>query len=191
MIYFKIKKRGFTLVELMVAIAIIGVLTAIVTVAFGVAQKHARDANRKIDLKDIGFALARYKAQYGTYPPSKPQTSCGGTDSWAESNGSCGGQWLTTDANFYTFMPKVPIDPVNTGANAGWGDGNYVYSYSPSQWTAQGYQDYELVAQLETVGDKDSCGQTPAYYHNLTPNVPWCPPWPSNLGRSQNIISDH
>jgi type II secretion system protein G len=179
-------KSGFTLIELLVVVAIIGLLASVVLASLNSARAKARDARRKEDLHNIRLALEFYRDTYGAYPPTKSQTLCGGTDSWAESNGNCGGQWLTTDVNFYNYMKNVPVDPLNTGVNAGWGDGNYVYSY-----TVSGGDNYELIAQLENTGDKSSCGVTPAYYHNVTPNLPWCAPWPNNMGRSQNIISDH
>src|SRR4051812_36710993 len=134
-------KRGFTLIELLVVISIISLLSSVVLSSLGSARIKARDTKRKADLRQITLALALYYDKYGQYPPNKPQTSCGGADVWATSNGTCGGQWLTTDANFYQFMPSVPIDPKNVGTNAGWGDGNNVYSYVPS---LSNNQDYEL-----------------------------------------------
>jgi prepilin-type N-terminal cleavage/methylation domain-containing protein len=178
-------KRGFTLVELLVVIAIIGLLASIVLVSLNSARTKARDTKRKADLRQIRTALEMYYDAYNSYPPTKPQTSCGGSDVWASSNGTCGGQWLTTDANFYQFMTSVPVDPKNQGINAGWGDGNNVYSYNNSG------QDYELLTQLENLSDVNRCGTSPAYYHNVDPDVPWCAPWPNNLGRSQNIYADH
>lgn len=183
----KFQDKAFTLIELLVVIAIIGLLASIVLVALNSARSKARDAKRKGDLHNIKAALELYYNSYGSYPPTQPQTSCGGTDSWAESKGTCGGKWLTSDPNFYQFMPTVPVDPLNTGANAGWGDGNYIYSYTQSL----SGNDYELITQLENTSDQSRCANTPAYYHNVVPNVPWCAPWPNNMGRSQNIYSDH
>ncbi|MDE1874720.1 MAG: type II secretion system protein [Patescibacteria group bacterium] len=180
------RSKGFTLIELLVVISIIALLSGIVLASLNSARVRARDAKRKQDFEQIRNALALYYDQYGQYPPAKPQTSCGGTDVWASSNGTCGGQWLTTDPNFYQFMPSVPIDPTNTGTNAGWGDGNNVYSYYPS---LANNQDYELVTQLENTSDKARCATTERYYHNG--GVPWCAPWPSNMGRSGNIYTDH
>ncbi len=180
--------RGFTLIELLVVISIIGLLSSVLLVAFNNARVKARDARRKADFKQINTALNIYYDTYGQYPPGKPQTSCGGTDVWASSNGNCGGQWLTTDQNFYKIMAAVPKDPLNQGTNAGWGDGNNVYSYAVS---LANNQDYELVTQLEVPTDPDRCATRQANYHNLVPNIPWCAPWSGNMGRSQNIYTDH
>ncbi len=182
-------KSGFTLIELLVVVAIISLLASIVFASLNSARSKARDAKRKEDFHSIQQALALYYSSYGQYPPAKPQQSCGGSDpSWASSNGNCGGQWLTTDVNFYQYMPNVPVDPTNTGGNAGVGNNQYVYSYYPS---LTGNTDYELITQLENSSDKQSCGITAAYYHGAVPNLPWCAPWPSNIGRSQAIYSEH
>ena len=59
---------GFTLVELMVVVSIIGILTSIVYANFGDSRKIARDNVRKTDLKDLQVAIELYKAQNGRYP---------------------------------------------------------------------------------------------------------------------------
>jgi type II secretion system protein G len=59
---------GFTLVELMVVISVIGILSAIVYASFGSSRAIARDNIRKTDLKNLQVAIALYKAQNGHYP---------------------------------------------------------------------------------------------------------------------------
>jgi prepilin-type N-terminal cleavage/methylation domain-containing protein len=63
--YFNI---GFTLVELLIVIAILGGLAAVVTVAYPASQRRARDARRKSDLKQYQTALESYaNANSGLY----------------------------------------------------------------------------------------------------------------------------
>ncbi len=178
--------KGFTLIELLVVISIIALISSVVLSSLNTARTKARDAKRKSEFTQIRIALNLYYDEYGRYPDAKPQTSCGGSDVWASSRGTCGGQWLTTDANFYRFMASVPIDPINSGTNAGWSTTEYVYSYYPS---LSNNQDYELVTQLENTSDPARCAVTARYYHNT--NVPWCAPWPSNMGRNAQIYTDH
>jgi prepilin-type N-terminal cleavage/methylation domain-containing protein len=63
----KLKKSGFTLIEMLVVIAIIGLLASISVVAFGSALKKGRDSKRKNDLAQIGkfFAMSCYLPDAG------------------------------------------------------------------------------------------------------------------------------
>jgi prepilin-type N-terminal cleavage/methylation domain-containing protein len=56
-------KRGFTLLELLVVIGIIAILLGFAAVSFAAAQKKARDARRREDLKSIQNALEQYYAE--------------------------------------------------------------------------------------------------------------------------------
>jgi prepilin-type N-terminal cleavage/methylation domain-containing protein len=60
-------KKGFTLFELLVSISIIGILTALASVAYSGAQKKARDARRLEDVKLIQTAAEQYYSQSPTY----------------------------------------------------------------------------------------------------------------------------
>jgi len=61
--------RGFTLVELLVAMTIIMILTVVAMVNYGSAQKNARDAKRKSDLEKARIGLEMYKQDHdGCYP---------------------------------------------------------------------------------------------------------------------------
>lgn len=59
--------RGFTLIELMVVIAIIGLLASITLVSLSTARSKARDARRKSDLYAVQLALELYYNEYGSY----------------------------------------------------------------------------------------------------------------------------
>lgn len=69
-------KKGFTLVELLVVISIIGVLSAILMVNFVGTRERARDSQKIQDLNSIRNALRLYYNDFQSYPVS---ASCGGT----------------------------------------------------------------------------------------------------------------
>jgi prepilin-type N-terminal cleavage/methylation domain-containing protein len=60
-------KKGFTLLELLVVISIIGIIIAIGTVAYSSAQKKGRDAKRSGDLKAMQNAMEQYYSVNGNY----------------------------------------------------------------------------------------------------------------------------
>lgn len=64
------QNKGFTLIELMVVILIIAVLGAMGMVAYGQANKSARDGKRKADIESIRQALILYRTENGCYPAS-------------------------------------------------------------------------------------------------------------------------
>ena len=60
---------GFTLVEMLVVITIIGILAGMVTAAAVVARRRARIAAMKMELSQLDMALKAYKEKFGEYPP--------------------------------------------------------------------------------------------------------------------------
>jgi prepilin-type N-terminal cleavage/methylation domain-containing protein len=62
---------GFTLVELLAAIAIIGVLAALLLPALSRAKAQAQSTACKNHLRQIGLALAMYVSDTHYYPPGR------------------------------------------------------------------------------------------------------------------------
>lgn len=61
-------KKAFTLVELLIVIAIIGILVGMLTPMISSAQKRAVASTSKTFLINLGSALERYQAEYGYFP---------------------------------------------------------------------------------------------------------------------------
>ncbi len=66
----KQKLPGFTLLELLAVIAIIGILTTLAAVSISNATKRGRDAKRQNHLATIKQALELYAQDEGQYPAS-------------------------------------------------------------------------------------------------------------------------
>ena len=85
----KLKIAGFTFIELLVAVTIIGVITVIGVVNFQSTNQRARDSKRQADLEQIRTALeiARADSSNNTYPTSLADLVTG------------------------SYLPVVPTDP--------------------------------------------------------------------------------
>jgi len=121
--------KGFTLLELLVVISIIGILLGIGSVSFSTAQKKGRDSRRQGDMTAIQKSLEEYYALTNGYPAS------------VTSGGSI--TYLTN-----TLMNLVPYDPKNSGT--------YVYTYTvdaPAVKTA-----YCLCAIVENASAANASG---------------------------------
>lgn len=62
------RRRGFTIVELLIVIVVIGILAAITVVAYNGIQLRARDTDRLSDISQIRKKLEAYKAINNVYP---------------------------------------------------------------------------------------------------------------------------
>lgn len=68
MLSLKQKQSGFTIVELLIVIVIIGILAGLVITTFAGIQARARDSERQTDINAIQKQLEAYYANYGGYP---------------------------------------------------------------------------------------------------------------------------
>lgn len=68
MVSLKNKQSGFTLVELLIVIVVIGILAALVITTFAGVQQRARNSERQTDINAIAGQLEAYYATSGSYP---------------------------------------------------------------------------------------------------------------------------
>ncbi|MDD5259297.1 MAG: type II secretion system protein [bacterium] len=90
-------RKGFTLVELLIVIVILGILAAIVIARFAGATKESKESNLKGNLRTIRSSLEMYKAnsKSNSYPANLD-------DLWKGTN---------VDVDSKTFLERIPIDP--------------------------------------------------------------------------------
>ena len=133
------KTNGFTMIELLVVIVILGILSVIGLGSFRSSQIKARDSKRKSDIKNIGEALEIYYNDFGQYPVADgaggmmacgvdAQELCVANEIWHNST------------NNTTYMVQLPEDPSG---------GKYYYKTSPTG------NYYQIYAHLENDQDRD------------------------------------
>ena len=68
-------EKGFTLIEMLVVIAIIGLLSSVVVIGLGGSRSKARDARRIADLQQIQNALELAYLPATGYPSALPSSA--------------------------------------------------------------------------------------------------------------------
>jgi prepilin-type N-terminal cleavage/methylation domain-containing protein len=68
MISLRKENKGFTIIELLIVIVVIGILAAIGFVAYGNVTKSARDSDRQADASALAKKAEEYYAGNGVYP---------------------------------------------------------------------------------------------------------------------------
>ncbi len=129
----KNRNLGFTLIEILVVVAIIGMISAVVMVSLRTARAKGRDAKRKSDLVQLQKALELYQLNNNGYPLTGSGNSCGGnpntqSNKWGglnsgtslnQSSGANG--WIPNLAP--TYLLQLPVDPA--AGSASWSGYNY------------------------------------------------------------------
>lgn len=142
-------KKGFTLIELLVVVAIIGILTTIVSMSFSTVSSKARDGKRKADINSITKALDLYYNDNAYYPGAANSYGSYSLTKTVASQGNGLNELVT--ASYFT---SLPADPKN-----GTGTCPY-YLYAGSDPTAgTRYTNYQIFAILEFATDPEATKQ--------------------------------
>jgi len=138
------KNQGFTIVELLIVIVVIGILAALVIVTFTGIQQKGRNTERKTDVNALNSHVEAYYAQTGNYP-----TLANVND----------GTWRST--NMKGLDPEAmrdPKAPATTTTLTSGGSSATQYSYTPAPAncdnTTTMCDSYTLESSLEGSTDK-------------------------------------
>ncbi len=147
------KDRGFTMIELLLVIAILGVLAVVVLIALNPLQQiaRARDSGRISGVTQLGHAIEAYgTTNSGIYPPVT--------------------NWMTTlrDAGEIASLPSnIPYTVISVGCSTNAQNG-YCYSLNP----VVGSVEWTVYSRLESNTHTSRCtavggGNPYAVYSNL------------------------
>jgi prepilin-type N-terminal cleavage/methylation domain-containing protein len=116
------QEEGFTLIELMIVIVILGVLAGIVLFAVGGITDRGTKAACKTDVSTVQTAVEAFYAKHGTYPPNLVPTL---TDPNPAGNND---QFLKWDSSFTGTTAADGPAPATSNVRTGVG---YTVTYYP------------------------------------------------------------
>lgn len=123
----KKSKAGFTMVELLIVVAIIGLLVTLTLISISDIRAKTRDTQRVADIKAVQESLAMYQSNYGEFPVYDGYIT--GDDDMS----------LALEAE--GFVRSVPVDPIDATE-----DGT-IYRY---YYYSETGDDYIIQFNLET-----------------------------------------
>lgn len=170
-------QTGFTLIEILIVVAIIGVISGVVFTALSQARLKGRDSKRKGDLVQLQKALEIYYNTNNRYPCTGDSgavpNNCGGTINMWAATGTCGSGTTPhtyTGSNGYipnlapTFVGFLPADPrPSTGCSG--------YNYRSDG------VNYKIISTANSVGGSGGPETFPTagqpFYDPLRPGFAW------------------
>lgn len=170
------------MLELLIAVSIIAIISAVGFSTFSQSQMRGRDAKRKQDLRSIAVALELYYQKNGHYPCSSSFITSVPL-----------GWWITNDASISTscasgsslpftsnYISKLPIDPLKNVGEPRGGSFGYEYWAGNDGASCVAGQYYLLAALLENSNDPETIGKAGTIYYCVNALFTGGPNWNAN-----------
>ncbi len=109
------RRRGFTLMELLIVIAIMAILAGLLVPVIFYVQKQAKISATKAEIGGLKTALAQYDFSFGQFPPDTSATAAGVIDAQLDKSSEILVYYLCTE---FKMNPTRPHH-VKASANAG------------------------------------------------------------------------
>jgi prepilin-type N-terminal cleavage/methylation domain-containing protein len=138
----RVLQKGFTIVELLIVIVVIGILASLVINSFSGTQAKARDTERETDIATLSGHLESFYTDKGYYPTYIDLNNIG----WVQ-------------ANLRGLDPNALKNPSDTSS----GDTSIVRSPTPDQHQ-YGYLVYDK-SDEECIGQDADCGTRYVLYY--------------------------
>jgi len=128
----RMRLSGFTVIELIVVIGILGVLTAIGLTSYSGSKIRARDVIRKQDANNVALAMNLYRKDNGRYPLDSDNAYAICNNSNQASDITLNSNWSEINSSISSYLIALPLDPIGKClANS--------YPYSVAQNKTKGY----------------------------------------------------
>ena len=106
----KTRKSGFTLVEILIVVVILGILAAIVIPQFTQASTEARESSLASNLQTMRSQIELYKIQHSDAVPGSGALTF--VEALTEQSNILG----ATGTDFGPYLLKIPVNPFSSGA---------------------------------------------------------------------------
>lgn len=133
--------RGFTLMEIMIAVAVMAIISGVGLTSFNFSLQKSRDSQRKSDLVLIAKAVQSYAGDFGFFPADDGEGNIMGCYDGSANHQKCtwGQAFLVyLGGAQQAYLAKIPYDP----------NGKYYYHYEKNGETG-----FSLFSVLENTKD--------------------------------------
>lgn len=144
--------HGFTIVELLVVIVVIGILTAIGIVSYVGVQQNANNTKTTTDARTVVNLVESYQSTFGAFPASA--TSCATRDNHCTTD--TGVVRSTANTSLMTELSKIGTPPESARIKAANGAYGVTYTWEPTR-TIGGVV-YPVRIEYFLQGSEQSCG---------------------------------